>query len=270
MRYISNTRGPAEGDARRHRRRLDRGSARPHPDEGPAVAAAQPAARHGRDRPDPPSPAHRRPERGRGRPRLLPRRRLLRPRDPEPDQPPDLPRRVLHRLHAVPAGSQPGHAPLDLRVPDHDGGADRHGRRQRLDLRRRLRAGRGRADGPLGDRARHPADLARGEPALPPGRRDLRGRPRAQDRVGRRSATGSPIRTRCGRRCPSTTAAVVVQYPNFFGSLEDVAGDRGHRPRGGRAARRGRRSGQPGPAHAPGRAAAPTSWWARGRGSACR
>ena len=34
----------------------------------------------------------------------------------------------LHRLHAVPAGDEPGRAPGDLRVPDGDLRADRHGR----------------------------------------------------------------------------------------------------------------------------------------------
>jgi len=43
----------------------------------------------------------------------------------EPDQPPDLARRVLHGLHAVPAGGEPGHPAVDLRIPDHDRRADR-------------------------------------------------------------------------------------------------------------------------------------------------
>ena len=63
----------------------------------------------------------------------------------------DLARRVLHRLHAVPAGDRAGHAAVDLRVPDHDLRADRHGRGQRLDVRRLDRRGRSADDG----RARH-------------------------------------------------------------------------------------------------------------------
>src|SRR6266851_7457233 len=141
---------PAEGDARAHRSLLDRGPAGPHPGQGAPLASAQPARRDGRDRLRAPPAAAGRTQRGRRRLRVLPRRRLLRSRDPEPPQPPDLPRRVLHRLHPVPAGGEPGHAPLDLRVPDHDGGADRDGRGQRLHLRRGLLAGRSRADGPLG------------------------------------------------------------------------------------------------------------------------
>ena len=114
------------------------------------------------------------PERERGGLRLLPRRRLLRPLDAEPDQPPDLARGVLHRLHAVSARGEPGDAPDDLRVPDHDRRAHRDGRRQRLALRRRVRAGRGRADGACGDGPGRHRPLPGREPALSPGRGDVR------------------------------------------------------------------------------------------------
>ena len=49
-----------------------------------------------------------------------------------------VPRRVLHGLHALPGRGQPGDAPGDVRVPDADHPADRHGRLQRQPLRRRL------------------------------------------------------------------------------------------------------------------------------------
>ena len=87
--------------------------------------------------------------------------RRLRSLHAEPDQPPDPARRVLHGLHAVPARGQPGHAADDLRVPDDDRRADRHGRRQRVDLRRRLVAGRGGADGACASRARTEIVLGR-------------------------------------------------------------------------------------------------------------
>ena len=45
-------------------------------------------------------------------------------------------RRVPDRVHAVPAGDEPGRAPGDLRVPDGDLRADRDGRLERVRLRR--------------------------------------------------------------------------------------------------------------------------------------
>ena len=47
-------------------------------------------------------------------------------------------RRVLQRLHAVPGGSLAGHAAAHLRIPDDDYLADRHGRVERVAVRRRL------------------------------------------------------------------------------------------------------------------------------------
>ncbi len=52
-----------------------------------------------------------------GRPRLVPRRRRLPPLDPGRRRPDPAARRVVHGLHALPARGQPGHAPVDLRVP---------------------------------------------------------------------------------------------------------------------------------------------------------
>ena len=63
--------------------------------------------------------------------------------------------------------------------------------------------------------------------------------------------TGRPP-TRWPRALTDQTAAVVFQYPNFFGQLEDVAGDRRGGPRQGALAIVSRRSDQPGPAQAPG------------------
>ena len=71
----------------------------------------------------------------------LPRRRCLRAPHPGGGVGHHHARRVLQRLHALPGGGQPGHAAAHLRVPDHDGAPHRHGGRQRLDVRRRLRHG---------------------------------------------------------------------------------------------------------------------------------
>ena len=68
---------------------------------------------------------------------VVPRRRHLRPLRPRRRRRRAPARRVPHRVHAVPAGDEPGRAPDDLRVPDRDLRADRHGRLERLRLRRR-------------------------------------------------------------------------------------------------------------------------------------
>ena len=77
--------------------------------------------------------------------------------------------------------AEPGHAADDLRVPDDDRRADRHGRGQRVHLRRRLVAGRGRADGPRDQRTATSWRSAGGvTPALSPRGRDLRATARAE------------------------------------------------------------------------------------------
>ena len=77
----------------------------------------------------------------------LPRRRSLRAPHPGGRVGHHHPRGVLQRLHALPGGGQPGHAAAHLRVPDHDRAPHRHGCRQCLDVRRRVRDGGGRAHG---------------------------------------------------------------------------------------------------------------------------
>ena len=126
----------------------------------------------------------------------LPRGRRLRPLHPERDQPHAPARRVLHRVHALPAGGEPGDAAVDLRVPDHDLRADRHGRDQRLPLRRRLGPGRGRAHGAQRDGAGADRGLRRAVAPGPAGRGDvLRGAaPAGEDRAvgGRRHGPRRP------------------------------------------------------------------------------
>ena len=108
-----------------------------------------------------------------------------------------LARRVPDRVHAVPAGDEPGRAAGDLRVPDRDLRADRHGRLERVRLRRhdgrRRRVLRREArDRPVEGRPRRDA-----EPAGAPGRQDLRAglRPRGGRGAARRAARPTPRRS---------------------------------------------------------------------------
>ena len=93
-------------------------------------------------------------------------------------------RRVPDRVHAVPAGDEPGRAPDDLRVPDGDLRADRDGRLERV----RVRRDDGRRRRLLHRQARDRADEGRplrgAEPAGAAGRQDLRARLRARGRRG--------------------------------------------------------------------------------------
>ena len=69
---------------------------------------------------------------------------------------------IPDQLHALPAGNRPGHAAGPVRVPDPGRGADRHGGRQRLDVRRLDRLRRGDADGPPADQAAQQAVISGG------------------------------------------------------------------------------------------------------------
>ncbi len=182
-------RGAAGGDAARHRGRRPRGADRADPVEGAARPGADDPGRDGRRRPDRPPPRPRRAKRRRRPLRDVPRGRRLRPLHSEHDQPHAPPGGVLHRLHALPARGEPGDAALDLRVPDDDLRADRHGRHQRVPLRRRLGAGRGGAHGAQRDRAGADRRLRSALAPGPAGRGDVlrRSPPAGQERaVGRR------------------------------------------------------------------------------------
>ena len=142
-------------------------------------------------------------------------------------------RRVPDRVHAVPAGDEPGRAAGDLRVPDGDLRADRDGRLQRLRLRRhdgrrrrllRGQAGHRRAEGGVAETLNPQArqvvrTFAPGfgmeVVEVPHTRRRHRPRP--------------PGATR-----PSVAACVIFPQPNFFG----VPGGRAGAGRGGRRGRR--------------------------------
>ena len=239
-----------------------------HPGEGAAVPPAQRARGDGGDRPRPPPPGPRR--RGTPTPTTTPASSARAPTTTraEPDQSPDLARRVLHRLHALPARGEPGHAPVHLRVPDHDRRAHRDGRRQRVALRRRLVAGRGRADGACGHGAGRRSS-SRGAST------------RSIARSSRRTCEGPGLRLKSAPLAdgvtdldaaparPSTdqTAAVVVQYPNFFGCLEDVKAAAEIAHAAGRPPDRRRRPGEPRAARA---ARRPRRRPRRGRGAGAR
>ena len=132
--------------------------ARPARQPEPELELARPAQRAGRPQPD--------------RPGLVPRGRRLPPLEPARGRPAPPPRRVVHGLHAVPAGDQPGHAPEHLRVRVAAGRAGRPRRRLGVALRRGGGHGGGRADDLPGDPPRARPRLARRPPALP---RDHRG-----------------------------------------------------------------------------------------------
>ena len=147
--------------ARRHGRAVRRDS---------GGAALPSAHRHSdgrvRDADRPPDGRARRPRRAAAQ--LHRRRRLRPPRSGGGVGDRDA-RRVLQRVHAVPGRGEPGHAAAAVRIPVDDDEPDRHGRVERLALRRRDRAGRGLPDGgacePKVEVGAHPA-AGRVEPPL--------------------------------------------------------------------------------------------------------
>ena len=108
-------------------------------------------------------------------------------------------RRVPDVLHAVPGGDLAGHADHDLRIPDHDLPAHRHGRGQRVDVRRLdRRAGSGH-DGGARHRTPSHSGLAHGASGISRGAAHLRAAPgtagggvrlRRQDRRHRSGGSG--------------------------------------------------------------------------------
>jgi hypothetical protein len=190
-------------DARGHRRRLDRAAVRRgarRPEGGRPARRARGARRDGS------AAADARTCRARRRPPQLHRRGGLRAPRPGGGVGNHHARRVLQRLHALPGRGQPGHAAAHLRVPVHDGGADRHGRVQRLALRRRFGPGRGRADG----RARQPRLEVRahpraghGQPGISP--RGARHRPQPGPGSSPFPTAPTPARP-CPRRWSAGTA----------------------------------------------------------------
>ena len=153
-------------------------------------------------------------------PALRRRRRLPAPR-PAGGGPAAAARRVLHRLHALPARDLPGHAAGPLRVADLRLPAHRPRRRQRLHVRRRHRHRRG---GPHGDPGHRPArgwwsaprstpSTARCSPPTSPP-------PATRSSPSRTARTAAPISPPCETSVDGQTAAVIVGYPNFFGVVD--------------------------------------------------
>ena len=124
-RYTSATDADRQGDARAHRRRVDRRAVRRHPRGRPARPADRPAARQagagGVRVPARPGGAQRL---GRGRDHL-PRRRHVRPLRPVAGRRAALALGVPDPVHAVPARGLAGDAAGHVRVPDRDQRADR-------------------------------------------------------------------------------------------------------------------------------------------------
>ncbi len=116
-------------------------------------------------------------KRPRGAEGLLPGRRQLRPLRARRGGRDRLARRILHVLHAVPAGGEPRQLAGDVRIPDADLPADGHGRVQRQPVRRRHGGGRSGVDGherhaPRGQSRRRGRRASR----VPPDSADVSGR----------------------------------------------------------------------------------------------
>ena len=142
-------------------------------------------------------------------------------------------RRILFRLHALSGGGEPGHVAADLRIPVDDVRADRHGGVERVAVRRRLGAGRGLSDGGARqsrlELAAHPA-AAHGESDLCAGgasHRRQSGHRHSSRWISTGRAGRTPLRGAAAATSGQDFTALVLQQPNFFGSLEEVdAADR--------------------------------------------
>ena len=114
-------------------------------------------------------------------------------------------RRVLQRLHAIPGGSEPGHAAAALRIPDDDGEPDGHAGLECVAVRRRFGAGRSVPDG--GARASQVEVGA--HPRAGGAQSDLR-RGGACDHRGTRTSSSTSCRTT--RRAARLGAAALDAY----------------------------------------------------------
>ena len=114
--------------------------------------------------------------RGRVRQRLrqLPRRRRVQPLPSRAGGYRGLARRVPHLLHALSGRDRAGHAHHHLRIPDHDLPAHRHGRGQRVHVRRLHRRARSRHDGGARHRQGPRADRQKRASRVPRSARHLR------------------------------------------------------------------------------------------------
>src|SRR3954447_24314990 len=192
------------GDARGNRRLLGRGAVRGPAGRRATRAGARAGARDvgaGAERLFRVAGGR---ERARRRRALVPRRGHVRPLRPRDCGRRPAARRIPDRLHAVSARAQPGRAAGDLRVPDRDLRAHRHGRLERVRLRRddgrRRRLFHRQARDRPHEGGRHRGD----QPAGAPGGQDLRARLRARGcrgpAQGRSDRPGRTARGRGGRR----------------------------------------------------------------------
>ena len=135
-----------------------------------------------------------------------------------------LARRVPDRVHAVPAGDEPGRAAGDLRVPDGRLRADRDGRGERVRLRRhhrrRGRVLRRQARGPRSREGRARGDA---EPAGAPGREDVRAGVRARGRRGAARERDDRSRTAGGSRRRGRRALPAAELPRLPRAGAEIA-----------------------------------------------
>ena len=136
---------------------------------------------------------------------VLRRRRRLSPSRAGDRRSSDPAQRVADRLHALPARSVAGHAADAVRVPDPGRAPDRHGGRQRLDVRRLDRHRRGRADGAPPDPQGQDRPLGRPPPAL------SRRRPHLSRQF---AAPHLPAALRRKGRATSSTASTTTPPPS--------------------------------------------------------
>ena len=128
---------------------------------------------------------------------------------------------VPDQLHPLSAGNRPGDAAGPVRIPDPGGGANRHGGRQRLDVRRLDRLRRSDADGSPADQAAESDSLGRPPSAVCRRRRDAGAYGRREDLRGfRRTSLASED---IAAAIDDETSCVIVQSPDFFGNPRDLA-----------------------------------------------
>ena len=139
-------------------------------------------------------------QRRRGLGAVLSRRRRLQAPHPGQRRSSHPALRVPDQLHALPAGNRARHAAGLVRVPDPGRGADRHGGRQRFDVRRFDRLRRGDVDGPPPDAAQSGGDLGRPASAICRRRRNACAYGWRQDRPSAARPRGERRHRRCDRR----------------------------------------------------------------------
>ena len=215
----------------RHRRPVRRHSRRPSGSPRRSTCANA----HERDRGRAPARPHGRAQRRGGFGSVLSRRRRLSPPRAGDGRPSDPALGVPDQLHALPARDRPGHAAGAVRVPDPGRGADRHGGRQRLDVRRLDRLRRGDPDGASPDPAAQGGAVGRPASAICRCRRDARRHGRRRDRPPAARPAGQRGHRGADRRRDELRGRPVAR---LLRQSARSRADRRRRPRQGRAAGR--------------------------------